>query len=182
MSKVTYHLRSRYNTRAMTLVEAVMATLVVSIMLTAALNTVGSARQGERIVALRSQGFALAEELMAEILNQAYADPTIGDNNDFGKTLAKIASGNRSLYDDVDDYDDWSAKPIEAKDGTPNLEFTDWSREVIVDWVDADDLTTIVGNNEGVKRITVTVKHDKRVVAELQAYRTQAWQTGMEAD
>jgi hypothetical protein len=67
-------------------------------------------------------------------------------------------SNVRADWDDVDDYDGWSASPPEAKDGTELTEFTGWSRAVTVEYVaPAKPGTVAVGGDQGVKRVTVVV-------------------------
>lgn len=167
--------------RGMTLVEAVMAMLIVSVMLVAALNLVSASRMSEMTLADQNTGYALAEDLMAEVLNQAYADPVNG-STDFGPSSTEDDPGDRSLFDDVDDYDGWSASPPESKDGIEMAEFTGWSRSVEVMRVALDDLNSEEVSDSGVKRIVVTVSHGGRVAATLVAYRTSGWQTGWEHD
>ncbi len=167
--------------RAMTMVEAVMATLIVSLMLVAALNLVGGARLSERILADRGVGQALAEGLLAEILTQPYVDPDdVVDT--FGLTSSEKATGDRSLFDDVDDYNGWSATPPEATDGTSLTEYSGWTRSVEVDWVTLNDLESAAGADNGIKRIVVTVKTGDRIVSTLTAYRSSAWHSGREIE
>jgi PKD repeat protein len=115
----------------------------------------------------------LAQQLMAEIQMQAYADPDYGED-DFGLAAGKV-TGNRSLWDDVDDYDGWSASPPQYKDGTALSGLVGWERSVTVDWVGPLDLSQVVGSNQGAKRIIVTVTRDDAVVARLTAIRTSSW-------
>lgn len=64
----------------------------------------------------------------------------------------------RADWDDVDDYDDWSASPPESKDGTQLTEYAGWSRAVKVEYVSPTAPNgSAVGDDQGVKRITVTV-------------------------
>lgn len=171
--------RRMLRSRGMTLVEAVMAMLIVSVMLLAALNLVGASRMSENTLADQNVAQALAENLMAEILDQAYADPVDGVES-FGRTSAENNTGNRSRFDDVDDYHTWSASPPQTKDGTELDDYAGWSREVVVEWVEPADLTTVASSNTGIKRITITVSRNDRVAATLTAYRTSAWQAGRE--
>lgn len=141
---------------ALSLVETSVSMLIVGLMLVAALNTVGAARVGQQHMTDRSRAVMLAQELMAEILQQHYADPAFGFGS-FGLAAEEAAPGNRSLFEDVDDYDGWSASPPQYKDGTKMDDLAEWKRSVNVDWVDPTDLTTVVGSDQGAKRIEVTV-------------------------
>jgi len=87
--------------RAMTLAEVVVATAVVAVMLVAALNTLGASARGYVVAGRAQQGGVLAEQLMAEIVQNCYKDPD-------GSPLFGIEAGDtgtgRTGYDDVDDY------------------------------------------------------------------------------
>jgi hypothetical protein len=153
------------------MVEAAIATLVVSIMLVAALNTIGAARTGERKMGDRARGMLLAQALMAEILQQDYEEPV--DTPLFGREASEGA-GNRAAYDDVDDYHGWKSAPPEYRDGTQIPNLTEWERTVTVVWADLNDLTQTSASATGVKRITVTVSRSGLPTAELVAIRTGA--------
>ncbi len=159
--------------RGFTLVEAAICIVLVGVMLVAALSTVGAARLGERVMTNRSQGQLLAQALIAEILSQAYEEPEIAPQ--FGTEGPENAPGDRSLWDDVDDYDGWSSSPPEYKDGTPMSVVPGWDRSVSVQWVTPSDLTQVSGSPTGVKRITVTASFNGIPAAELVAIRTEAW-------
>ncbi len=162
--------------RALSLIETVVSVFVMGAMLVASLNTVGSARTTEHKLAQRGRGLALARNLMAEILGQAYADPVTGPDS-FGLPSDKVGDGSRALWDDVDDYDGWSASPPQQKDGSVMTGLTGWRRSVEVDWVDLWDLSQVVGSNQGVKRINVVVTCNDARVASLTAFRTIATST-----
>jgi prepilin-type N-terminal cleavage/methylation domain-containing protein len=154
-----------------TLIEAVMSMLVVGIMMVAAMNTIGASRMTQSRVAERAVGPMLAEDLMSEILSQGYKEPD--ETTVFGRESSE-SGGNRSDWDDVDDYDGWSKSPPQNKDGTVIPDLDGWKRSVTVQWVKSDSLTE-VGVNTGIKRIDVTVTHKDRVVSELSMVRTEAW-------
>ena len=157
---------------AFTLVEAAISTVVVGMVLVAALNTVGAARVGEYKIAERSRGLLLAQDLMAEILQQEYEDPD--DPVTFGTESGEQTS-NRTDFDDVDDYDGWSASPPQHRDATEMSDLQGWERSVQVVWVDPADLSQTVGSDQGAKRMIVTVTHNGLPVASVFALRTSAW-------
>jgi type II secretory pathway pseudopilin PulG len=156
----------------MGLVEAVISILIVSIMIVAALQTVGAARTADARVAERGRGLLLAQGLMAEILQQAYADPQSG----LGSFGAEETATNRSLFDDVDDYNGWQASPPQNKAGTPIAWATGYEEQVSVAWVDPTAGFAQSASATGVKRIVVSINRGNRTVVTLTAYRTQAWQ------
>ena len=159
---------------AFSLVEAVVSIAIVSVMLVAALNTVGATRTGQYKIAERSQGLLLAQELLAEILQHGYTDPEDGVDS-LKLPGEKVGDGSRILWKDVDDFDGWSASPPKRTDGTEMSDLQEWERSVEVVWVDPWNLSQTVGENRGVKRITVTVTHNGKPVASLFAFRTNKW-------
>ena len=104
-------------------------------------------------------GDSLAQDLMAEILNEAYEEPDDAPN--FGRESGE-GVGSRVNWDDVDDYAGWSKSPPKAKDDTILSGFDAWTRSVEVVWVKPADLNTVVGTKTGVKRISVTVSRNRR--------------------
>ena len=159
---------------ALTIVEAAISTLIVGVMLVAALNTVGAAYLGRARVENQGRGMLLAQQLVTEILQQAYVDPEAGWGS-FGLGGDEVGDGSRSLWEDVDDYYDWSASPPQYKDGTVITGFDDWERSSTVAWVTDADLEQSVGYETGIKRIVVSVSRDGVPIATLVAYRTYAW-------
>jgi type II secretory pathway pseudopilin PulG len=155
------------------LLEAVVAVGIVGGLLVVALNTVGSARYGQYRISQRGRGLLLAQELMTEILNQAYVEPVdkpssaLGPENSEGST-----SRHRTTYDDVDDYNGWVSSPPRLKDGTVMSELIGWERRVHVRWVLPDQFETVSGVETGVKRIEVEVRHNGLLTARLWAVRS----------
>ena len=172
-------LRRNHMRAGFTMVEAVVATLIVSGLLVAALNSVGAARSGDIKNAERRVALVLARDLMAEILEQHYADPDYGLGS-FGLASAEIGDGSRALWEDVDDYDGWSASPPQEKDGTPMDWASRYGRAVTVQWVEPTDLATIQSSETGAKLITVTVTHDDLELVTLTAVRTDVWSDPVE--
>ena len=160
--------------RAMTLVEVSMSIMIVGVMLVAALNTVGAARVGLQRVGDRSRGTMLAQQLMAEILAQEYEhDP---DNpGSFGLDSGEVGDGSRALWEDVDDYNGWSASPPEDKNGNPLAGFDNWGRSVTVAWVNPNNPSAAVMSDTRVKSITVNVTHNGVPVANSVSLRSAAW-------
>jgi len=152
-----------------TLVEAVLSTVIVSVMLVAALSTIGASRLIQQKVSLSSRGRLLAESLLAEIIQQAYQDPdeTVAFGPESGEQ-----TNNRSDFDDVDDYHGWSQSPPTNKDGSTIAEASGWKRTVTVSWVDPGAPAQTETSESGAKRITVTVSRSNVTYATLVAVRT----------
>ena len=159
--------------RAFTLVEATISIFIVGVMIVTALSIVGATRLGEYKVAESTRGLPLAQNLMAEILQQAYTDPEHGLGS-FGLDAGEVGDGIRTLWEDVDDYDGWPASPPEQKKGTPIEDFAGW-RSVDIAWVDPMNLSQVKGAESKTKCIIVTVTHNDVPVASISAFRTSVW-------
>lgn len=154
---------------ALTLVELVISMVLISVMLAAAMSTVAAAKMGQRTYSNAIVARQLAEHLMAEILQQPYADPSdpaprfgVEDDEDHV---------TRADFDDVDDYDQWVGSPPESRDGTPLPGLGLWERSVEVGWVNVGSIATRQGSETGIKRITVTVSYQGAAITTLVAVR-----------
>lgn len=96
---------------------------------------------------------------MAEIFQAHYADHDVADH--FGREFGEWGDGTRSEFDDVDDYENWSASPPQTKDGTDLTGYEGWTRQVAVHYVSLAALDNPIFTDEGCKRITVTVTDDQ---------------------
>ncbi len=144
--------------RAMTLVEAVASLLVVAIMLSAAVATVGAARRADRSAQLAREGHLAADALLGEILSQPYQDATdLTLSSGAGRTSAEAATGNRSLYNDVNDYAGWSASPPQRKDGTAIAALDTWTEAVAVSYLNAGVFDAATDATSGIALVTVTL-------------------------
>ncbi len=164
--------RRSLHRRAFSMVEVMMSCVIVAIMLTAALTTVGAGKLGKRKNADASLGQLLAQQLMEEIVSQYYEEPDRTPR--FGREGMSEGYDSRSDWDDVDDYDGWYASPPENKDGTVMSGVDGWGRAVGVARVLPTDLNTVLSMETGVKKITVMVTHNGMKVASVVAVRPSA--------
>ncbi len=153
------------------LLEAVISTVLVGVLLVAALRTVGASVFTQYRASERATAQMLADGLMVEILGKNYKAP--GSASSFGRESGE-SSTSKASYDDVDDYQGWSESPPQRPDGTAMPDLAGWQRSVAVDWVDPLDLNQPQIWDTGVKRITVTVLHNLVVVATRVAIRGDA--------
>jgi hypothetical protein len=172
MIQTTAKTRARCSTRgALSMVEALASVLIVGILLAAVLDTAGAAKVGRYKNGDCGVGHLLAQSLMSEILLQSYEEPV--DLPSFGPESPETTA-SRAGYDDVDDYDEWSASPPQNQDGTEIPDRTGWARTVTVEYADPYDLAQKAAFDSGVKRITVTVTHNDVLVTSITAIRTGA--------
>lgn len=152
----------------MSIVEAVFSTVLVAVIVVAALGTVGASVSAQSRLTDHGQGQMLALDLMAEIMEQAFSEPD--EASVFGPEATE-QTGSRAAFDDVDDYHNWQDDPPTYKNGTPIPGFDEWQRSVNVQWVSPNNLTQISLTNTGVVRITITVTHHGKTAAVLTAVR-----------
>jgi type II secretory pathway pseudopilin PulG len=159
-------------TRGGTLVEVAVSTLLVGVLLVAALNTVGARLRNQNNLTDRQRAALLADQMLSEILELDYKDPN--QTPVFGLEASESGS-NRSVYDDVDDYHELDESPPKLRSGTTLSGTTGWVRSTYIHYVNSSDLTSVVGSDQGYKRITVQVSKDGDQLAEMTAVRTAAW-------
>ena len=153
------------------LVEAVIATLIVGVAFVAVINTVGASRATQIKTAQQGHALLLAQDLMTEILSLPYEDENPGGLGVEGTEN----SSDRSTFDDIDDYHNWLGDPPAAADGVSIAGADGYLREVKVRWVDPASPDTTSGTETGVKRIRVIVKRGSAKLVALRALRTNAW-------
>jgi type II secretory pathway pseudopilin PulG len=155
--------------RGLAMIEAVVSMIIVSVMLAAALRTVGASRVGQVKNSDALKGHYLAMDLMSEMLDLSYSDPD--GLALFGQELGEVL-GVRAGFDDVDDYHNWSQETLLRRDGTEMPGFTGWARSVQVHWVNPSDLSVKSVVETNVKQITITVTRGGVVAARLSAVRS----------
>lgn len=154
------------------MIESIMAILIISVMYVAALNTVGASRVSEALIANQRKGHQLAQQLLSEIVMLPYVDPVF-DSGALGPSSAEAATGDRSLFNDVDDYHLWTEGPPQNKNGSVMSDLSEWKRAVVVAWVDPSNIEQTRSGETNLKRITVTVSLRGKTVATLQAIRAK---------
>jgi Tfp pilus assembly protein PilV len=141
----------------LSLIEVIVSTLLVGLVIVASLKTAGAVFRTWQVTENKYDGTALAMELMTEVLQARYEEPI--DTPAYGVEGAEVTN-SRAAWDDTDDYDDWTASPPQAKDGTALSGYTGWTRSVIVQKVNAGAPGTVRIDNavdKGLRKITVTL-------------------------
>jgi MSHA pilin protein MshD len=142
--------------RGLTIVEAAISVVIVAVVLVAALQTLGASARARAVQAAQCQAPALARLLMAEIRQSRYADDTTPDAP-LGPDAGEWVGKDRTMFDDVDDYNGMVESSPRARDGSPLSSAGNWQRQVTVEWVQPADPAVVVASDMGLKRITVTV-------------------------
>lgn len=164
--------RSLQCRHGLSLLECSISVLLVGVLLVSALQTLGAAKRRESDTVRLISGRQLACDLMNEILLQSYEEPltavAFGPEPDEG-------GGNRSLYDDVDDYHSLSESPPKDRSGNTITGFEGWTQTVVVQWADPTTWNETSGINTGLKRISIAVLYDGKKVDSTVGYRSEAW-------
>lgn len=163
--------------QGLSLVEVVMSTLLVGLVLVGAMNLLGAVVRGRTKAADLARGQRLTQQLMTEILNSAYKEDgsELGADYILNALLVVIGQETRSQYDDVDDFHGWDETPLFARGGSLIPNTSGWRRRVAVAWVDPVDPGIVVGSDQGVKRITVTVQRNGQTIAQLACLRSDGY-------
>lgn len=159
----------RRQRRGLTLIEGAVCTVIVGVMLAAALNASATARNRQQRNQDRSTGLWLAQSLMAEVMEQPYVDVGGLLGLELGESQAQ-----RITLNDLDDYNGLKEEPPRTEDGTAMSGYTGWSRHVSVEDVQVASPRNTAGSETGLKRVTVTIKKGGVVVAQLRALRAKA--------
>jgi MSHA pilin protein MshD len=157
--------------RGLTLVEATMAMLLVSILLVAAMRATASSGLIQSKSSRGSTARLLADGMIAEVTALSYEDPD--STPVFGREGGE-STMSKATWDDVDDYDGWTESPPQLRDGTPITELAGWERSVTVQRVNASTPGALSVSETGAKLITVTVSYNRLPVATRTAIRTKA--------
>lgn len=173
--------------RGFSMIEAVVAMAVASVLLTGTLALVPLMVRGDILVADRVRGEHLAMELLDETWGVGFEGSGVRLSGSsvlavsaLGVEVRALEAGaaekvgvTRSSFGDLDAYDGWSASPPERADGEAMPGFAGWRREVEV--VDIDPETFAAsGVATGVKRVTVRAWRGGALMAEVSAIRTDA--------
>ncbi len=141
--------------RTVSLVESVVALTIVSVMLVVAVRTVAASRDTLRRTENRAIAVLLAQDLLEEALRLPYEDPN-APGGPIGPETGESGS-DRTAFDDVDDYDGWSAKPPQRGDGTKMTQYATWQRDVRVVWITTSAPVDEAAYDTGAKLVEVTV-------------------------
>jgi len=164
----------RINRRGNTLIEVVVSTVLVGVVLVAALETVGSSARSQRKSASVAEAWALAERYAAEIMAKPYEDPQ--GNAVFGTEPNDGAVLKRDDLDDIDDYHNWAESPPKSSGGVTLAGYAGWTVRVTVTRCASTPSGSTIGEvvaDQGIKRVQVRVTDATGWVAELEMLRSR---------
>lgn len=148
--------------RGMTLVEVAVSTIIVGVMMTAALSAVAASAKERAAMANAATAQALGEALMSEIDQVPCGS---------GAIAVSLGSSNRSAFDDVGDFSGLSDSPPKERDGTAISGVSGFARSVSVTNVSP---TTLASGSptSGFRKVVVTVTYNGKVAATLWTIRS----------
>jgi hypothetical protein len=143
-----------------------MSALIAGVIITGALNLAGSASRGQIQNNDQLRARLIANSLMSEILELPFEDPnqTPVFGTETGETTVPV---RRTLFDDVDDYHNWSSAP-QTKTGVAIQDGQGLITTVQVKLADPGQLGAGATGSASaeVKQITVAVKRGTYIVNE----------------
>jgi MSHA pilin protein MshD len=113
------------------LIEAVLFIVVVSVALVVVLKAFDIANQGSADPVLRRQSLAIAQSLLDEISFKPFGDATTDDVAQ-GGFAGPYTSANRQYFDDVDDYNGFSMNGIRSLDNSALAGLSNYQASVAV--------------------------------------------------
>lgn len=160
---------------ALSLAEVVVSTLLVGILLVAALRCLAASTQTNSVELSVAQSMILARELLDEVAALAYEDPD--ETPEWGPESGEVAGKrNRSQADDIDDLDDWEEKELEDRNGKKVKQYKDWSRSIVVSKINTAAGTIRLPDSAadtGLRMITVSVVGPDGIPASISCQRTR---------
>ncbi|MEM7310237.1 MAG: type II secretion system protein [Planctomycetota bacterium] len=147
-------MRARRDKRGATLIEAVLAVLVLGIAIPPLVGMFRAVSYHSTEDLYHEAGLRYADSLLEEIVSRAFEDPDLPAGS-FGAEESARAS-----FDDVDDYDGWGDSPPTALDGTALGGDPNYKRVAEVHSVteaNPDPTTPASDGSTRLKRIRVTV-------------------------
>ncbi len=137
--------------KGFSLIEIIITIVILSISTTAILGAYNTIVRGSADPMLIQQSVSIAQAYMEEITLLNYDDPNDGGASS-GTGSEGTEGADRTLFDDVDDYNSLTETAIEDTQGNPVTSLSNFSVAVVV----AAESTL---NNATVKKITVTISH-----------------------
>ncbi|WP_292038175.1 prepilin-type cleavage/methylation domain-containing protein [Massilia sp. UBA6681] len=127
-----------------TLVELIIAIVIVAAVVGGLASVLAGVTRASADPVVQRQMLAIAESMMEEVMLKPYAEGS--------------GQGGRAQFDDIWDFNGYSAKPVTDIEGTPLPGLDRYAVSVSVDALEAGGLTGI-GTAGDAARIRVTVRN-----------------------
>ena len=158
----------------LTLAEVAISTLLVGLVMVTSLRSVEMSLRTWETTAQTSDGHGLARQLLGEIEGQAYEDVTAPGT--FGLESGETSSPvSRLLFDDLDDFNGWTASPPQDAGGAAIPGYAGWTRRALVQKIDASTYSVLsdTAADTGLRKITVSVTDPSGHTTVVETYRTR---------
>ena len=166
--KPAFNKPSQCTQSGVSLIEAVLFIVVVSVALVVVLKAFDIANQGSADPLLRRQALAIAQAMLDEISAKEFGSAATDVTTD-GYTAGPVNSATRANSDDIDDYDGYDQTGIKTLSNAPLTGLENYHVHVDVDPITAGELGTLPVTKAF--RITVTVTDPSGVQLALAGYR-----------
>jgi prepilin-type N-terminal cleavage/methylation domain-containing protein len=152
-----------HSKRAFTLVEVLIATVLVGL----ALAALVAANSSLTIANDAGSDLSTAEFLIEQIREMTTMLPVADPNTDTWDVLGPEAGETTATYDDVDDFDNAVFTPPINANRLPLTPYATFNQQVTVQKVNPTDFTQVVADAHGSSfiRITVTVNQNGRPIS-----------------
>ena len=168
MKNQTARIKHQPSARGFSLIEILIATLLVGLSITAMVVASNSFTMANSAGADLSTAEFLVEQIREMTAMMAVIDPE-GKTATFGPEEAGLA-----LYDDVDDLNGGTFSPPIGSDRTALNDLAGYSQRIVVQNVSQTNFNTVVTNHSSAfVRITVTVSLNGRPITSASWLRTQ---------
>lgn len=161
--------------RGITLIESVIASLIVGVAAVSAVTSAAAALKRRADATARGVAEALAAELAAELARLPYEES--GGCAVLGPDAGESA---RSDFDDCDDANGWTETQIAGRGGATVQGLSGFSRAVAVAWAEPADPVKESAGESGLKRIEVVASWNGRPMARSVVWRSRAWEEATE--
>ena len=156
-------------TRGLAMIEVLISAIIIAVLFIAAVSTAASARGARQRALDLTTGQSLARMLMSEIDRVAYCEPGTLPTSTLGREAGEVA-GQRTTFDDLDDYAGYTQSPATLRDGTV-IAGSLWRWEVSVAHLASLSGTTTPVET-GLRQVTVSVYRGQRLVARVNQVRS----------
>lgn len=145
-----------------TLIEIVVATVLVGLALVAMMASVGSNTRVNDAGTKLTQGTFLAQEIREWTLSLPFCDQDAGD---LGNPPGSDGSDPQVWVDDLDDLMDVTYCPPRDGQGYAIANLSAWSQTITMTWRDPNDLgSTVSSGSSEVIYVNVDIKHSNNLV------------------
>ncbi len=149
--------------RGFTLIELIMFIVIVGVGVAGVLSVFTTGVKSSADPMVRKQALSIAESLLEEILLKEFRDPNGGTN---GVSTCTLAGGsNRSIWDDVCDYNTYTSTGITDVQGNSVVSLASYSV------LPAVAVTTVAVGGVNLKRVVVSVTDTQNNVISITGYR-----------